>query len=313
MSFPIILIFTVLLTIVQATPPVPRQAPDSAAGTSGHVQKQGKSNNTPPTQTVPALKTDTAPGPETKSSDQSEANAEHPIIISKPVTMTILRDWFDFGIWVFNFLLVAVGVLQFLILKKQARIMGSHATELENLAEAAKINNKAAINTARPWLLVPLEKEFSEISNPPLFARLPGEYRRSYCTIRIKNFGRSPAQITEMKIWMLIGGYEDIPDATVYDSQDATKEDYVIPQGATMPWQAIVRPDGWITPQELEEITVKKSRYVWLCGYLRYRDTFDRKDAPVYETRICYRWVNDTNSPQPFWILAGPREYSKAK
>jgi hypothetical protein len=105
---------------------------------------------------------------------------------------------------------------------------------------------------------------------------------------------------------------ESIPDITVYDCRDALREDYTVPQDATIPVQATFEPDGMLTPQEIEEITVKRTRLLWLCGYLKYKDTFDRKDAPVYETRICYRWVNNTDSPKPFWIMAGSREYSTA-
>ncbi len=63
---------------------------------------------------------------------------------------------------------------------------------------------------------------------------------------------------------------------------------------------------------------VKKTKHIWLCGYIRYMDTFVRAKSPVYETRICYRWVYDAQSVldsdihKSFWVMAGPRQYNKA-
>ena len=86
----------------------------------------------------------------------------------------------------------------------------------------------------------------------------------------------------------------------------------MFPQDTTAPIQATFNPDGRVTPQEWDQIMVKKERFLWLCGYLRYKDTFRRDNAPVYETKICYHWVNYSDSPKPFWIMGGPREYNKA-
>ena len=201
---------------------------------------------------------------------------------------------------------VGAALVGLFFIYKQMKIAGK-------AADAALQSAKYIINSERPWLLIPLGDEYSEIQDPVLIARLPGEVRVSYCTFIMKNFGRSPAKVVEMKLGLFTStDFNFVPDAHVFDAQGSLADDYTFPQGTTAPVQATFMPDGWITPQEKEEIEVKKKRYLWLCGYLKYRDTFDRNEAPVYETRICYRWVNYTNSPKPFWMLVGPAEYNRA-
>lgn len=186
-------------------------------------------------------------------------------------------------------------------------------------AKAALLNAQAVIDAERPWLLIPMGDEFSQIENPILISRVAGEYRHSYCIFRLKNFGRSTAKVTEEKLALFHGIELDvIPDATIFDRKDVIIEDYAFPPNTTIPNQATFELDGRITPQEYEQIVSQKSRFLWLCGYFRYRDTFARADAPEYETRFCYRWVCDATSAtdskirKSFWIMAGPREYNRA-
>ncbi|MGA7089854.1 MAG: hypothetical protein WBX12_04150, partial [Candidatus Acidiferrales bacterium] len=73
-----------------------------------------------------------------------------------------------------------------------------------------------------------------------------------------------------------------------------------------------------IVSKELEQLLKTKSKFLWLCGFCRYMDTFNRKDSAVYESRFCYRWISDAASYEDrdihinFWIMAGPREYNRA-
>jgi hypothetical protein len=148
MSTPTNLIFAVLLAVMQTTPPVPRQTPDSTTSTSGKVQKQSKSNKTAAAQTPPIVKTDATPTTTGNDGKQGQDNKEHSISIGKLPTVTVdppKRDWVDWGIWLFNGLLVVVGFLQYRILRRQAVLMGNHATELKSLATAAEKNLRAYV------------------------------------------------------------------------------------------------------------------------------------------------------------------------
>lgn len=193
-------------------------------------------------------------------------------------------------------------------------IVGYQSVQMRKAAEAALLNAKAVIHAERPFLVIPMGEEFSKIENPILITRVPGEYRRSYCNFKIKNFGRSMAKIIEERLALFHG---TVPDSTIFDRLSPFLEGYAFPPNEVVPHQATFEPDGRITPQELAEIVTRK-RFVWLCGYFRYKDTFDRPDAPEYETRFCFRWVYDqTKSTDPsihrsFWIMAGPSEYNRA-
>jgi hypothetical protein len=211
---------------------------------------------------------------------------------------------------------------------RQAQSMRYQTTHLRNSviqarrgAKAALLNAQAVLNSERPWILIPTKSEFSEIEQPLLFPKLPGEFRISYCNVWIKNFGRTPAEIIEQKIRLAIGEeLQAIPDPAIYESKEATQENYSFPPNDKMVVQATFDPDGFISADDLAQITskVKKTKYIWLCGYFKYRDTFGRINGPIYETRICYRWVYDAQSQldsdihKSFWIMAGPREYNRA-
>ncbi|HXN26070.1 MAG TPA: hypothetical protein VN902_03050 [Candidatus Acidoferrales bacterium] len=209
---------------------------------------------------------------------------------------------------------IIVGIFTLFVLIEQTK-----ATK--RAAVAALLNAQAVLNSERPWILIPTKSEFSEIEQPMLFARLPGEFRISYCNVWIKNCGRTPARIIEQKIRLVVGReLQAIPDPAIYYEPDAaTPENYMFPPDDKIVVQAAF-PDGFISAEDLTQVTSKekKTRYIWLCGYFKYVDAFGRIESPIYETRICYRWVYDAQSQidsdihKNFWIMAGPREYNRA-
>jgi hypothetical protein len=77
----------------------------------------------------------TAQNPDTGSRD---------ITVSKLPEVSVARDWLDRGPWVFDALLVIVGLLQLVVLYRQSKLMGTHADHLKNLATAANSNASAA-------------------------------------------------------------------------------------------------------------------------------------------------------------------------
>lgn len=89
--------------------------------------------------------------------------------------------------------------------------------------------------------------------------------------------------------------------------------DYVVAPGATIPVNVRLEGgDGKLTPQEKEAIDTGKN-FLWLAGYLKYTDTFERRDAPIYEMRFCYRWIPRSYLvPEPLWWRDGPPEYNAA-
>lgn len=208
--------------------------------------------------------------------------------------------------------LVGTGILT-------AAFIAWQSYETRKSAQATQLNVEAVIFAERPWLLIPMGQEFSDIDRPILITRLPGTVARSFCTFRLKNYGRSPARVIEQKLRLVIGGTEnDLPSADPYQPHDAVREDYTFAQDVTTPIQATIYPDGMVSSKEFEDVFQKKTRAVWLCGYIKYTDTFARAVSPIYETRFCFRWnheftnLMDFDKKHSFWIMAGPLEYNKA-
>src|ERR1700691_3427078 len=120
-----ILALTVLLAIMQASPPAPRETPDNSTQASSANQQKANSekNESPP---APSTAKDAARAPDKQTADHNDAtqrqgqyDAQYPIVIRElpPVTVTTpKRDLADWGTWAFNLLLVAVGVLQVVLL-----------------------------------------------------------------------------------------------------------------------------------------------------------------------------------------------------
>lgn len=202
-----IAVLAVFLSVMQTTPPVPRQAANSTTGASEKIQKKGQNNQNPSTPSKPAANTITTPTPNSNSQNQTANDAEHPVVISKPVPVTVTthRDWFDLGVWIFSGLLVVIGFLQGIVLWQQRKLMGKHAEHLEKLAGAASDNaaaaksNTNALETAntqsanffrihnRPWVGMSGEPTLLEYKSTK-----PGQFGFTL-GYRIKNFGNAPA------------------------------------------------------------------------------------------------------------------------
>jgi hypothetical protein len=121
----------VLLTVVQASPPVPRKAADTPADTSQDVRQKSASEDQSARQSAAPAETKSAPDHKESTSGQSEQNAENSVTVTKlpPVTIDTRRDFFDYGTWGFNLLLVLVGALQVVLLCLTLRLIRHQARE----------------------------------------------------------------------------------------------------------------------------------------------------------------------------------------
>lgn len=74
---------------------------------------------------------------------------------------------------------------------------------------------------------------------------------------------------------------------------------------------AELAPLGFIGQEDREKI-ITADKFLWLCGFIRYQDTFEHGKIVVeYETRFCFIYETRTSAPKPFWRLAGPGEYNR--
>ncbi len=136
------LVLGLLLALAQTPSPVPRKAPGSA------IAQSPKNDKTPSTQS-PAAVTPTIDNQQGHPSDMATGrDAQQSLRVRELPPVSIAKDLYD---WAFNALLVIVGIGQFWILWRQAKIMrtqaetmAEHATHLKGLVLAAENNSKAA-------------------------------------------------------------------------------------------------------------------------------------------------------------------------
>ncbi len=207
------LALAVFFAVVQASPPVPRQAAGSSAGASDSVQRDAHSEKEALAKGSPSGQ---PPSHDAVGTEQGTKNAEHSISVSKLPPVTIAspkRDWADWGVWVFTFLLAATSVLQIWLLRrtltyvrrqahemrhqrhemwrqrkalgKQAELMAGQLTEMQ---ESRKIENRTLILQYRPKLIVRNAKALQ-------FSYELGQPWECEFQFTVVNTGGSPAHI----------------------------------------------------------------------------------------------------------------------
>lgn len=291
-----ILILTVFLAVVQTAPPIPRQTTNGTTGASGKIQKKGQNNQAPTAPFSPTLNTTNAPTADNKTQNQSADNTEHSIVISKPVPVSVHRDWLDWGIWVFDILLVGVGFLQWQVLKRQAGLMKTHADHLSHLATAADANAQAAQKSAdlavksnRPFLIVEIRRS----NNHP---------DRDFLIFAI-NLGKTAARLREGKC-----GNGPYP-VTNFIPTDTVMGPFVAPlQELTLPQKDFEIDKINIQTYDFNRIEIPP-KVIYTFGYLEYWDTFtDRTNVKPYRVQWCYNY-----SPSRRDWLRSPNGYSQTE
>ncbi len=204
------LILAVFFAIAQTPTPTSRKATNSASGTAHAVAKDGNDSRDP-INLSPSITNPVAIDPsQTASNTSKPQDAPQSVRIRELPPVSVTKDWADWGVWAFSGLLVMVGILQFCVLWRQAKIMGEHARHLDNLAKAAKDNAQALISSERAWILV-------DIGKLPPFAPEPNLVQILWIFPTIKNYGKTVARITRVTgIVKLIPEGEKLPIAPEY-------------------------------------------------------------------------------------------------
>ena len=298
------------------------------SGNAKNDQRQKNANatqnatpKTVPTQTSPQ----TADKPATKQPDR-----EYPVNVSKIPDVTIHRDLIDYLMLVLTAVLAIVGIvgtcyaLQTLrAIKTEVRtavIALKHSASLAHAAQKvaegvlvnaniAKQHADAVMQSERAWLLIREDKIQEPYLVPPVGARAE---LFSHCIFFLRNSGKTPALVVAERYEMQISNDWAAPPQPerIYGLViDPTRSPYIIPQDESTPREANL-VSGFITEPELERVN-KRENLLWLCGFIRYRDVFERDNADLHETRFCYVWETRTNAPKPYWHPAGPDEYNK--
>jgi hypothetical protein len=230
------------------------------------------------------------------------------VSVDKFPVVSVKRDWVDktallFSLFalLFTLALVIIGSLGIRSANETLRTIELQVVEMraqtgvsQKMAEAARVNAEALINSERSLILVS--------HNAPL-----GSDTWDF-KFKATNYGRSPAEIR----WIFF-------EATPLDRDDTLGEwpsyvgtedrmfmhrEWVPPQGSIpvgdYSTQAITSMAGGGLWQELQSGRKK----LWLYGVIRYRD---KVSSEVHETRFCY-W----KSPAQYvgLLMGGPSGYN---
>src|SRR5580698_10413922 len=104
------LVLAVLLSVMQASPPVSRQAADANASKGQSVQNGAKANEKPPKpQAAVAQKVQATPN-ENANPSKRDDDAPHPVRIRELPPVSIVRDWMDVIALAFSGILLIVGI-----------------------------------------------------------------------------------------------------------------------------------------------------------------------------------------------------------
>jgi hypothetical protein len=105
-----ILLFAVLLSIVQATPPIPRQTPDASRQGRNNIKKDA-TNKQKPVSASPTTQVPIETNPEKEAGQPIETeNKTESISVSKLPPVSVSRDWIDYVALGFTGALVLVGI-----------------------------------------------------------------------------------------------------------------------------------------------------------------------------------------------------------
>jgi hypothetical protein len=200
-----------------------------------------------------------------------------------------------------NLLLVIVGVITFISIRKQAvetakatKAMQDSLPLQKASADAALANAKAVVNSERPWIFIEIEKS-ANVGSP----------RKANVKIFGKNNGRTPAEVTVMTCEFAFlpeanFPYTTYPDEPVYPQTELTYKNYVA-AGKTFDVYSF-DCSSCVTDETWQEM---KGQRLTFTGHVVYQDLIT---GDKHETRFCYFL-----SPVPMvgLIQCGPRNYNQ--
>jgi hypothetical protein len=201
---------------------------------------------------------------------------------------------------------------------QQVTIANDTAMAARRSADAASLNAQAIINSERPWVVVrQWHGPDALISTVDILAS--GQSGRYVVFIyEFENRGRTPARITDGKMYFTIS--EKLPDEPYFgDVSEETRPDEIPVDGRFMPpateddppliLRQIYRGPRSFMLTEEERSRIRSGELTYCCyACIWYTDMFKRQ----HETRVCYVWhtPDNTDSFEGF-RLGGPDAYNR--
>jgi hypothetical protein len=315
-----IIALAVLLTIVQASPPVPRKATDNASSSSKNAKQESGNQQTPSGPATATPKTDKDSG-----EHPSDTYSQETVVIreSAPVPKPDKDRW-DKAPVVFAGILVLIGAIgvcaaykTLKAIERQALSMRRQTTHLRRSvifarrsANAAKASADALINAERPWISASVQKNVKAIRRVEHGQPISVTDDISFFTFVVKNHGRTPAEIfairakTERTKKGIDGGLasDGEPDYGV----DILRHIKLLAPNEE--WEPDLDTVNLFVSGDPNLQEIRDARlHVIFWGVVLYRDQF-RPDV-AHDTRFCYTYFQGLDTYRP----SGPSQYTQYK
>lgn len=175
-------------------------------------------------------------------------------------------------------------------------------------ANAAQLNAEAVINSERAWLLIEEIKLSDLPSDGSALMPQPVTY-----AVRVKNYGQSPAFVTEAQCKLEQRALRDASDKPlderIYEVEEK-RQQRIVPPGEDFwlkPWDTKL-----LSPAELDAINCigPERAFLFAHGIVRYTDAFKR----LHYTRFNYRYdILYFSNPAPpgFYLAENPKGWNE--
>jgi hypothetical protein len=309
----------VLLAVMQASPPIPRQTSDADAGKGQPVQTHADTDKKPAAQSAPVVQTVGTPPNQSANPTKGNENAEHPVRIRELPPVSVMRDWMDCLALVFSAILLIVGICgvraayktlkaieqQVAEMKAQREAMQGQLTTMQGQlgqmesssvqttaliaatqksANAAKTSADIVARVAVPTLAV--EKfGFGYTGSASMAAIL----QFPNVEIVIKNYGQTPAFL---RSWTIIFACGELPQVPIY--ADFPGSGIVLEKEVVKPGESYTLPTlpsykrQKFSADDIEAILTDHKLF-YAYGYICYWDLFGN---PVRRYKFCEEVLN---------------------
>jgi hypothetical protein len=263
-----LLALAVLLSIMQASPPVPRKATDADASKSQPVQSDASADKKPSNKTPPIAQAAHPPPNQNTNPDNGANDAEKNIRVRELPPVSVTPDWMDCLALSFSAILLVVGIAGVVAayrtlraIEGQAGIMGGQLTKMElQLVEMQK-QNTITVQERRSHLRIELESVL----------RLSTDILASPIKYEVKHYGPTDAFISESFIKMYVTDSKS-PSTEVVFGRPLALLPKVMSPGST----AFEPNEHFLhhfTADEISRIEQGQS-FVHLVGFIKYRDVY---------------------------------------
>jgi hypothetical protein len=302
------IILGVLLAVMQATPPVPRHAPNKRAPSSQNIQQQPEPENATPAPAESIQPSARTPIDQNGGTQPSKTNKPEAEVVAESTSVPVDSFWWNRFYVIFNGILVIIGAigagLAYRTLKgiessgKQTDRMiehaGTQALAVKTASEAALRNAVNVMNAERAWLSIfEIDTEFH--------TGVIGENAPSRTGIKFRmkrlNSGRTPA----IRYHLSTGGQ------TVYPPYSSDPPIFLPPDSKDRP-EAILLPGvhGYSRSPFFPQSDIEKLKdgkcMIYLYGLAVYDTVFSYSETKPATTEMLIKveWYGinkDTRQP----------------